>query len=272
MRDAMKYFNHYNEEIDFGSANILINMNDFRDYKWSYNSQYNKITSFEKKIKSNKLPVIVVGEDAREVANHIFEVIEKDVLTNTAGKMFIGDYYLRGYFVGSIKKDYKHENVVELELEFISDQGYWLKESPFLFRIDDEGTGGDEFGLGYSYDYPYGFSSPISSQNMVNTSFVPANFIINIYGAVTNPHIIVGGNTYHIAETLLENEILTINSREKVAYLTTAEGERRNVFSKRDMNYYLFEKIPTGVLKVLYEPECNFDIVLLEERSEPQWT
>lgn len=272
MRDSMTYVNSVGESFAFGSANVLINQNDFRNYEWTYNSQFNKISSFEKRIKSKKLPVIIVGDDARETANKLFECIEKDVLNNTPGKMYVGDYYIKGYFFASNKKSYKHEKVVELELSFVSDQGYWVKESPYVFRIDDEGSGGDEYGLGYNYDYPYGFSSPISSQNLVNTSFVPSNAIIRVYGAVINPTVTIAGNVYQINTEIGNNEILTINTRDKTAVVIDAEGKTSNVFALRNLEHYLFEKIKPGTLKVVANPECNFDVVLLLERSEPLWT
>lgn len=272
MRDYMKYINHIGEVFVFGSSNVLINQNDFRNYEWTYNSQFNKITSFEKKIKAKKLHTIIVSDEAHKIANRLLEIIEKDVLANTPGKMCIGDYYLKGYFYASAKTSYTHERVVEMDLSFVSDESYWVKEYPFLFRINDEGTGGEDYGLGYDYDYPYGFSSPISSQNMVNTSFTPANILINIYGAAINPKVTIGSNVYQIFTTLADNEILTIDTREKTAIRTNQSGEKTSVFAFRNLEHYLFEKVKPGTLKVVGEPEFNFDLTLLEERSEPIWT
>lgn len=271
MRDRMRYVNHLNEIFDFGSANVLINENDFRNYKWTYNTQYEKITSFEKRIKNQMLTVQIVGRNSRTIANKLFEIIEKDVLTNQAGRMYVGDYYLTGYFYASNKKDYTQGTTLKIELSFVSDQAYWIKETPYIFRIDDEGTGGDEKGLGYDYGYPYDFSSPISSQNLVNTSFVPANFILNVYGQVVDPQIIIGGNIYQVNVTLGSNAILSINSKDKTVIVTDSKGVKTSAFANRNPEHYIFEKIKTGSLRVFCTPECNFDVVLLEERSEPIW-
>lgn len=273
MRDYMRYVNHLNEVFYFGTDKVLINENTFRNYKWSFNSQYNKITSFERKLSSSNLPVTIVGPDAKEIANRLFEIIEKDVLTNNPGKMYIGDYYISGYFTASNKKEYTkgQGQVFSMDLTFTSDQACWIKESPYVFRISDEGSGGSELGLGYSYDYPFDYSSPISSQNMVNSSFVPVNFVMTVYGPVTNPEIIVGGNIYQVDVELEENEVLVINSREKKVYVIDEDGIATSAFAQRNLDHYIFEKVPAGELTVLFTPECNFDIVLMEERSEPAW-
>lgn len=271
MRDAMKYVNHYGETFDFGSTDVFVNENDFRNYEWTFNSQYNKISSFEKRIKKNTLPVTFVGDNAKQTANRLFEIIEKDVLTTAPGRMYVGDYYLKGYFYASKKKGYTTDGVIELNLTFASDQNYWIKEYPYVFRIEDEGTGGEEYGLGYDYNYPYGFSSPISSQNFVNTSFIPANVIITMCGPVINPKVTIGGHAYQINTALLSNELLTINTRDKTAIKTSRTGEKTSVFALRNLDSYLFEKVKTGTLKVFCEPEFDFDITLLEERSEPLW-
>lgn len=270
MRDSMRYVNHNNEVINFGSANILINENDFRNYEWTFNSLYNRITSFERKIRKNTLPVIVVGSDAKTVANNIFEIIEKDVLTTQAGRMYIGDHYLTGFFYASSKKEYTTDGVIQFDLTFVSDQGFWIKEFPYIYRVNMERSGGDK-GLGYSYGYPYGFNSPISSQNLVNASFVPSNAIITIYGYVINPKVIIGGNVYQVLTTVNAGEQLVINTKEKSAIVISSKGEKRSVYALRNLESYLFEKVKTGTSKVICDPDFNFNVTLLEERSEPAW-
>lgn len=267
----MKYINHKGQAFSFCQANVVIDENDFRNYQWSYNSQYNKITSFEKKIKTQSLMVKIVGSDARTTANELFEVVEKDVLAKSPGKMYVGDYYLSGYFYASKKANYTNANEINVTLSFASDQVYWIKENPFVFRINDEGSGGSRLGLGYAYGYPYDFSSPISSQNLKNTSFVPVNFALEIFGPVVNPSIIIAGHTYQVNKTLLSNEMLLIDSIKKQIIHTNQRGVKSSAFAQRNYQSYIFEKIPTGNNKIICTPECNFNITLFEERSEPVW-
>lgn len=271
MRDFMKYVNSKGQTFLFGAPFVVINENDFRNYSWQYNSQYNKITSFEKKIKQQTLPVKIVGENAAEVANQLFEIIEKDVLLEKAGKMYVGDYYLKGYFYASKKSNYTKGNEIDVALTFASDQAYWIKEYPYVFRINDEGSGGDQFGLGYNYDYPYDFSSPISSQNLKNSSFIPVNFVLDVYGPVVNPTVTIAGHVYGVNVTLLANEILTINTRDRTVIKTSNKGIKTSEFASRNYESYIFERIPVGNSKIICSPECNFNITLLEERSEPLW-
>ena len=110
-------------------------------------------------------------------------------------------------------------------------------------------------------------SSPIN-----NTNFVASNFKLRIYGACINPAIIIGDHTYKVNCTVNAGEYLTIDSTTKKIYVTGTDGTVTNVFSQRDRESYIFEKIPVGMVTVAWGGGYGFDLILLEERSEPKWT
>lgn len=270
MFDKLTYINHLNESIVFGENGILIDKNDIRDYEWNYNSQYQKIAGFTQKISKKKLPVLIYG-DKKTIANRLLEVIEKDVLANEPGKLYAGNYYLSGYFIASAKTDYNRKDILKLTLTFVCNGSNWINSSSYVFRTWDEGEE-QELGLGYAYDYPYDYTSPISTQNFRNLGFMPANFIINIYGPVVNPSVIISGHVHSVNIALAANEILTINSVDKTIVKTDAQGRKTNQYANRDLDHYVFEKIPAGLNTLVVNPVCNVDITVLEERSEPAWT
>lgn len=271
MRDRMKFINHTGEMIEFGKGNILINENDFRDYEWSYEAQYNKIMGFTRSISKRTLPVIVCGTECKQTVNRILEIIEKDVLVGKPGKMIIGDYYLKGFFYASKQQGYTKQNSVELNLKFVSEQKMWISPKVFTYRLNDLLV--TDRGLGYDYGYPYDFLSSINSQNLYNSSHVESNFEMKIYGPVVDPAITLAGHTYKINTELYKNEYLTINTLEKTVIRTTAKGVLVNEFGNRDIESgYIFQKIPVGQNSVSAFPECNFDVTVFDERSEPKWT
>jgi len=53
--------------------------------------------------------------------------------------------------------------------------------------------------------------------------------------------------------------------------LTHSDGSTENCFNLRNRDSYIFEKIPAGVLTIASSANFKFDVVLLEERSEPKW-
>lgn len=266
MLEKIRYVNHQNEEIVFGADGILISGNDVRDFKWTYNSQYSRISSFSKPISNKKIPFLVYGSMAK--ANRLFEVFEKDVLAKKSGKLYVGDYYLQGYFIG-VSKVKAVSGIVKGTLEFVTDQPSWIKEVKYLFR---KGESGIKEGIDYPYTYPYDYTPNASSRDLINKAFVDSDFIITIYGNAINPVITIAGHPYQMATELKERELLTINSYEKTIIKTDSRGNKINAFAERDIENYIFKKIPTGESKITTSADFNFDIVLMAERSEPEWT
>lgn len=266
MLDKMRYVNHLNEEVVLGVDGIIIGANDIRNYEWSYNTQFNRISSFYQKSKKSSIPFVVYG--GMDKANRMFEVFEKDVLNKRAGRLYIGDYYISGYFFASNKTSYLN-GIVKGKLSFISEQSMWIKEMKYVYRLNDEKL---QQGKGYDYGYPYDYASGINVQSLFNTSFVPASAIITIYGAVENPMLYIAGHLYNVECELKSNEYLVINGYEKTIYKINAKGEKINLFANRNIESYIFEKVPVGQQKVTIGSDFDYDITIMLERSEPEWT
>lgn len=266
MLEKLKYINHLNEEVVFGEKGLIVGTNDLRNFVWSYNSQFSKIQSFAKKIVKKTLPFVIYG--GSEFANRTFETFEKDVLAGKAGRLYIGDYYIKGYFCES-KKSVYHNGIIKGTLSFVTDQNSWIKETDYTFRMNDETL---QQGLGYSYDYPYDFTPMVNVQGLNNTSFTPCEFIMTMFGPAKNPTININGSPYHVDVELLDNEYLVINSYEKTIVKVDTKGNKSNEFHNRDIDNYVFKKIDTGDNKITTNQDMDYNITLLLERSEPAWT
>ncbi len=270
MRDQLTYINHLNQSIVLGPAEILLNANKVRDYKWEYDTLFNSIYGFKKKVKTFPLPIAIYSNSKNDIANDMFELFEKDVLAETPGKLVCGNYYLSCYIIGKATSDFVINRYMKIELTVATDKPNWVKTDKFMFRINNSNL--TEEGLGYPYDYPYDFVSPMSIQSFNNDDFVDTEFEMIIYGAVSNPAVTIGQNTYRVNCDVGANEYLTINSKEKTIILTTSRGVKVNKFAYRDTSLgKIFKKIPPGTQKVVLTTECNLDITLLKERSEPKW-
>ena len=68
-----------------------------------------------------------------------------------------------------------------------------------------------------------------------------------------------------------EGEYLTVDSTTKKIFVTKNDGTIVNCFNSRNKNSYIFEKIPSGNNAVTWSGEYGFDVILMEERSEPKW-
>ena len=267
MLDKLIYISSANREIHFGEGNILINTNQMRDYEWKYQQSYKRITSFEKEVVARKLSVLLFGNNVKQIANEIFEIIEYDVLNKQYGKLYSGDYYMSGYFVASSKPSYTADGIMKLTLTFATDKPYWIKETAYIYRPDAI----VEVGLDYPYDYPYDFLPSIGTIDIVNPSFAPQDIRIIIYGACENPTVLIDSHAYSLTTTLLDDEYAIIDTAEKTIRKVASNGEVINIFNSRDRTSYIFEKIPVGTHTIGVTPETNVDLTIVEERGEPQW-
>ena len=276
MLEQLKYKNHVNEVFEFGKDGIFVDMNELHDYEWTVTKKGNRISSLDYAISKRKLPVVIICDtEAKGIAarNKLMEVVEKDVLAMKHGRIIIGDYYFRCFVTKSQKKNYlTTKRWMEITLTLTTDFPYWVKESTMQFgnRLPSSPSVGKN--LDFAHDLPYDFYSGFNMRDLNNTGFVKTNFKIIIYGAASNPSVFIGGHEYGVNCDIGENEYLTIDSLSKQVYLTGNTGEITNKFNDRNKDSYIFEKIPPGSNHVSWTGDFGFDIILMEERSEPKWT
>ena len=273
MLESFKYVNHVGEVLEFGKDGLFANSNDLRDYSWLFNSDKNRIENFRKGVVNKTIPVEISAQSEEEgllKKNQLFEVFEKDVIAEQPGKIIIGDYYLQCYVYASKKSEYlTHKNLLTTSISVAGDTENWIKETGknFLYSVSEDTTGkGYEYG--YEYDYAMGNGN---TGLLTNEHFASCHFIIQVSGYAFEPSITIADHIYKVNETVQKGEVLTIDSKKKTITLRRSTGDIVNVFSKRDKDNYIFEKIPSGLLPVYWNSDFNFAITLFEERSEPKW-
>lgn len=274
MLEQFVYINSQNEKMPFGESGIFINAGDLRDYEWGVVANNNKISGFQKGIQTKSIPVIIIcdtEEEGIKKKNELFEVVEMDVLMQQYGKIAIGDYYLKGFIIGSKKSDYLiTDRMMRTTLKVSTDCPNWIKETTTMFR-DSGHSGGGGKNLDYHRDFPWDYTSEFNNKTLNNENFVATNFRIVIYGPVVNPTLYIAGHEYTVNVEVSENEHLTIDSIEKTIILTKYDGTTFNAYGDRNKASYIFEKIPAGQNIVAWDGSFGFDVVLCEERSEPKW-
>lgn len=270
--ENIKYVNHLYETIQFGEeTDIYINDHELRNYKWVYQADFGRVSSFRRELKEYNLTVFIFDKlrDITFQKNRVFEVFEKDVLANKQGKLWIDNYYLNCNIIATDNSQpINLNNFIQKDFTIIADNPVWVKETPHKFYIHQE-TEGDS---SYPYDYPYGYSNNLNSQRILNDHFTQSNFKLIIYGAVTNPTVYINGYPYTVNTEVLEGEFLTISSLDKTVMKTKNNGELVNEFNKRSKDYSVFQKIKQGQNTVSYDGSFDFEVILFDERSEPKWT
>ena len=273
MLEQLKYKNHMNEVFEFGKDGIFVNTNELHDYEWEVTTKNNRIASLGRVVREKALPVVIICEDETQgiqARNKLFEVVEKDVLALQHGRIIIGDYYFKCFVTKSTKENYlTSKRLMQLELTLTSDFPFWVKETTTSFFINRGEVGA---GHRYDYDFPYDYNSDTASTELINTNFVDTNFRMIIYGPASSPSVYINGHLYQVYVDIYEGDYLTIDSSTKKVFVTSVDGAIYNLFLCRNRESYVFQKIPAGTSEISWDGEFGFDIVLLEERSEPKWT
>lgn len=278
MLEKVKFINHINESMDWGGNGIFVNYNDLRSYSWGYSKENDKISCFSNGIVKKSVPIVIACASETEgivIKNRLFELCEKDVLAVKHGRLVIGDYYLKCFITGSSKSDYLiHKGYVKLKLTVVTDYPRWIKETTTSFRSSASSAVGEgsKRNLDFNADFPYDYASELHGKTLNNTGFAGTNFRMIIYGACVDPTVYIAGHRYRVDGVVEAGEYLTIDSIQKTVMLTKQNGETVNYFNYRDRDSYIFEKIPAGNHSVSWDGRFGFDMVLIEERSEPKWT
>lgn len=272
MLEKAVYKNHLNEVFEFGANGVYINESDLHDYSWSVTKKNNRIAAFDYAVSTRKLAVVIICKteaEGLEKRNRLFEVTEKDVLAFQPGKLMIGDYYLKCYVTKSEKKNYlAAKRYMTVGADAFDGCTLLVKETSTVFTV----SGGAADGVDYPHDYAHDYGNDTISKTIVNSGIVASPFRLAINGSCVNPSVTIGGNVYQVNVTVAAGEYLLIDSSVKTVTLYKSDGTQTNVFNNRNREAYIFAKIPAGTNAVVWSGDFNFEITLLEERSEPQWT
>lgn len=276
MLDNFIYENHHGRKFIGLDNNVYLNYNELRDYSWNYDTINNRISRFHKGITEKKIPLTVYCNstyEANEVKNLIHQIAEADIAAMQEGKVYIGDYYTKGYITASKKGDYLiSKRLCRLELTLTSENPDWFKETQYaFFPLSEDDTENIE-GIDYPYEYSYDYPKSHSGQRINCESINDNAFKLQIYGTVTNPKITIGNHDYVINGTLNEGEVLEIDSLAKTITLIDSTGIAVNWFDKRSRDSYIFEPIPSGINNIFWDGSFGFYLTVIEKRSEPKWT
>lgn len=275
MLDKFYYQNNFGEKIYFGKDGIFACYNDLRDYEWSYESSNNAVTGFSRGIKTKKLPVLFVsetGQKTRQARNRAYEIAEKDVLAGKKGKLFVNGYYMECWLYGLKNSEYLNsESYMKSEFSVLTDKPEWVKTAPFSFAPSGQYVSDND--VDFPFDFPIDLqATPFSTNTLINPYAFPSHFIMNIHGACTNPQIEIGDYTYLFNCELAEGERLEINSLDKTIRKYSSHGVSENYFNCRNKAKSVFEPITTGNKQIQWNNGFQFDLVLIQQRSEPEWS
>lgn len=207
--------------------------------------------------------------------NDLQAITEIDALSETAGRLYVGNQYLNCFLgvAGSVPSAPRNANFATVGITVLAVRPFWCTDVVYtLLPSSAEESEGDAMAKKYSFKYPYRYATGITNRQIINTHYAPCPMILTIQGPVTAPYIEIGGNVYNVSSTVLATQRLIIDQTTRRIYLVGQNGAETNVFNARNKTHDIFTPIPVGESNVVYTGSYAVSITLVEQRSAPKWT
>lgn len=238
-----------------------------------------KIKRFYKDAKAYNLTLDIMSdtrEEFNELMANMHTVFDRDVQAMKPGRIWWNNFYKEAFVISMTNTEFDElfESVTR-KLTILSLYPYWIKTNTYQFMKLSSEVGNLDYGMDGFYDgfdyggYDYGQSENIERipVNVIKS----ANFELIFYGPASQPSVTIGDHRYGLDIKLAAGEYATVNSISKKIKKYDQYGREENVFHARDRDSNIFEKLPAGSLPILRQKDLSFDVIVYDERGEPEW-
>ena len=271
---TVKYVGSAGDEFDLLNFRNRLQDANFHAYEWNYTEVKKKrkseITEFTRSAKIYDATIVFQGsyEDRVSELEKFTNISERDILNETPGKIWFGEYYAKAFVVAASTYPGDEPNWTIKEVAFLCPSPFWVREHRYSFRKNESDPEGAKR---YANRYPYRYANGLINSRIVNDHYADSNFLLTIYGPIVDPVLYIGGHEYSVSIVLEEGEYLEIDSAAGTVVKVKASGERVNAFHNRSFENSVFEPIHPGGQDIGWSGRFAFDLVIYEERSEPRW-
>ena len=264
--------------------NVKLKTAQLHKYEWKANGTAYKygelLQTFTKDVQIFDAKFKVFGNARERMAklNAFHDATEHDIMLMQSGKLIVDGYTIECYVIASDTAAPTDEALESTnDVQIYCPYPFWLKEN----KYEIQATGADQIidGLDFPFDLPCDLGVSGYRRVIPFDASIPLDFRLVFYGVLTNPAIYINGHLYEVNVTVPQNSTLTIssiekNDREKAVVLTYPSGTQTSVLYARNRDSYIFEPIKpqNGQVIVSTAQSMNFDLYLIEKRSEPKWT
>lgn len=264
--------------------NVKLKTAQLHKYEWKANGTAYKygelLQTFTKDVQIFDANFKVFGSALQRMAklNAFHDATEHDIMLMKPGKLIVDGYTIECYVVSSdttASNDQSLESTNEVQI--YCPYPFWLKETKYEIHA----TGADQIidGLDFPFDLPCDLGVAGYRKVIAFDASIPLDFRLVFYGVITRPAININGHLYEVQVTVPQNSTLTIssiekNDREKGVVLQYPSGTKTSVLYARNRESYIFEPITpkNGQIIITTAQTMDFDLYLIEKRSEPKWT
>lgn len=275
MITGLKYTNTKGQVFDFDQKGVHPVFTGAYDWEASVLELNGTVAEFSRS--SNEIEIgcaITRWARRNKVMDELYEVIAYDLAANAEGTLSIGEWQMTGAFTKSAKTNWwRQSEGVSYTLTFRAQNPYWVRiNAQSFYRVTAPGSA-----LDYPHDYPFDYGGSGQSGSIIADTVYDCDFRMIIYGAATNPYVIIGNTRYQINTALASGDILIIDTAKCIVEKRTEAGIVSNEFSNtpdasRGSGEYIFELIKPGASYMSWDGTFGFDLTIYERRDERAWS
>lgn len=268
------YTNSKNQVIKLGQdSGVWLDENDLFSYEWEYVTAQRRLVAVSRDVTEIPVKLLFLNGESDETIAHFLEVMDYDMRMKSPGTLSVNGFERRGVFFQASTEDYMYKRgLMYRDMRFLALDQDWSRRTTFTFDVS---VGSVDTQLFYPHDYPHDYGGSPAPSSFENPSAFPSEFLLRIYGPVTNPYVIINGNLYAVNCTVVSGGFLVIDSTDRSAiYNYNAQGVAQNVFDlatagSQGSGEYIYELIQPGTNQVSKSNNFKIDIEVLDSRSIP---
>ena len=274
----VKYVNAQGHQIIRNRGHYRIAEHDLRNFEWTTTvtdrpSGLGGRVTFSRPVQTKTMTIGIRGGSAFQTnAEALLALTEPDILNNTPGRLYIDDNYLICYLAiaSSVKFYSRRGGWASKELTILVSEPFWRSEYTYRYVMGDAEAGAGS--KRYDHREPYRYIASASSGLIANTHYAPSPMVITIYDEAINPTITIGGNIYQVNATIGNTQRIVIDQLRRTIEAISPSGAVTNLFDYRNKANDIFAPIHPGSHNIIFDGSFNFDVTVVEQRSEPPWT
>ena len=268
------YTNSKNQVIKLGQdSGVWLDENDLFSYEWEYVTAQRRLVAVSRDVTEIPVKLLFLNGESDEIIAHFLEVMDYDMRMKSPGTLSVNGFERRGVFFQTSTEDYMYKRgLMYRDMRFLALDQDWSRRDVFTFDVS---VGSVDTQLFYPHDYPHDYGGSPAPSSFENPSAFPSEFLLRIYGPVTNPYVIINGNLYAVNCTVVSGGFLVIDSTDRSSiYNYNAQGVAQNVFDlatagSQGSGEYIYELIQPGTNQVSKSNNFKIDIEVLDSRSIP---
>lgn len=273
----LKYTNSKGKEFNLIASRLIrVKSANFHSYSWNVEGTTQQfgieVGRFTKDPYKYKTTLEFRGsyKERTSLINSFHEAMAVDVITKNTGILQWGEYSISCYIISTDTYPDEKSSRTLNDIVIFAPYPFWIKELRHQFLPQTESA--EEEGLDFSTDFEFDFANEeLGNETWDVDHYTSSHFKMIIYGPCNEPIIYINDYPYQIHTELKENEYLIIDSRKNEVTKYLSDGSTEDLYNSRAFINSVFEKIPSGKLKINWSGGFGFDIILFLERSEPKW-